>query len=490
MDRSAGLRRVALSLLVLVIATGIGCAKPAGDGKIPVSTSSEEARKEFLAGQTLADNLQLTSSLEHFDRAIAKDPGFATAYLNRANASATASEFFDNLKKAVELAPKVSEGERLQILATDAGAAAQAQKQRDFLEKLVTLYPNDERARFALGGYYFGQQEYTAAIGQYTKSLEIAPNFPPVYNILGYAYRQVENYTEAEKVFKKYTELIPGNPNPYDSYGELLLKVGKFDESIASYKKALSLDPKFVASYSGIAMNYMQKGDHKEAQSAADKITELSRNDGEKRLALFVKSVIHSDAGEWEQALKQLDDEFAIAKKNNDLGSMSADLAAKATILQEMGRFDDARETFVRSLEFTEESDVPADVKENARLFHHFNLATVAIGRKDLTVARAEAEQFRKGVALSRNPNQSRLTHELAGMIALAEKQYDAALTELKQANLQNPYNHYRLGLAYAGKGEKSNAKAHFEKAAHSNGLPGLNMAFVRRKAAEAASKS
>lgn len=489
MDRFAGLLRAACSLVLLVTAATLGWAGTGSDGKIPVTTSSEEARKEFLAGQTLADNLQLTSSLEHFDNAIKLDPGFALAYLSRANASATASEFFDNLKKAVEFAPKVSEGERLQILAAEAGAAAQAQKQRDLLEKLVKLHPGDERGRFALGADYFGQQEYSAAIKQYTKAMAIAPEFPPVYNILGYAYRQVENYTEAEKVFKKYTELIPENPNPYDSYAELLLKVGRFDESIASYKKALSLDATFLASYSGIAMDYMQKGDHQEAQKAADKITELARNDGEKRLALFVKAVIHSDAGELDQALLRFDEEYAIALKNNDLGSMSADLNAKALVLQEMGRFDDARATFVKSLEVSEKSGIPANVKENARLIHHFNLSTAAIGGMKLDVARKEAELFRAGVAVSANPNQTRLTHELAGMIALASKKHDTAIKEFGKANLQNPYNHYRLGLAYAGKGDKGTAKTHYMKAAHFNGLPGLNMAFVRRKAAEASAK-
>jgi tetratricopeptide (TPR) repeat protein len=486
MHRRLSLFCASLLLLLLLLPCACGLAASPGDGKIPVTTASEEARKEFLAGLALSDNLQLTSSLSHFDRAIALDSNFATAYLNRANASATAKEFFWYLGKAAKVASGASEGERLQIGATEAAAAGQAQKQREILEKLVGMYPADERVRFALGAYYFGQQEYAAAIAQYTRALESAPDFPPVYNILGYAYRQIENYPEAERVFKRYTELIPTNPNPYDSYAELLLKVGRFDESISLYKKALSLDPSFVASYSGLAMNYMQKGEPKEALAAAEKIGTLARNDGERRLSLFVTAVIRSDAREWGKALRALDEEYAIAKKNNDAGSMAADLAASGTILLEAGRLDDAARSFTASLERNEASGAPEDVKKNARLFHHFNLATVAIARKDMKSAREEAELFRAGVALTRNPNQSRLTHELAGRIALAEKDYATAVAELGQANLQDPYNQYRLGLAHAGAGDTGKSKAWFEKAAHLNGLPGLNMAFVRQKAAEA----
>ena len=43
-----------------------------------------------------------------------------------------------------------------------------------------------------MGNYYFGQQEYGPAIEHYKKATELAPNYSPAYNILGYAYRQQE----------------------------------------------------------------------------------------------------------------------------------------------------------------------------------------------------------------------------------------------------------------------------------------------------------
>src|SRR6267142_759197 len=125
------------------------------NGKIPVTSSSDEARKEFLAGRDLAEKLRITDSLQHYDKAISLDPTFATAELNRATSSPTAKEFFDHLKKAVSLSDKASKGERLLILGAEAGANGNAAKQKEYLEELVAAYPNDERAHFALGGYYF-----------------------------------------------------------------------------------------------------------------------------------------------------------------------------------------------------------------------------------------------------------------------------------------------------------------------------------------------
>ena len=42
-------------------------ATTAPSGKIPVTTSSEEARKEFLAGRDLNEKLRITDSIAHFD---------------------------------------------------------------------------------------------------------------------------------------------------------------------------------------------------------------------------------------------------------------------------------------------------------------------------------------------------------------------------------------------------------------------------------------
>ena len=95
------------------------------------------------------------------------------------------------------------------------------------------------------------------------------------------------------------------------------------------------------------------------------------------------------------------------------------------------------------------------------------------------------AEAFRQGAEASKNPFQIRQAHELAGTIALEEKNYDKAISELQQANQQNPYDLYRLCQAHQGKGDTAKAKEFCTKAAAFNSLPQLNLAFVRTKAAK-----
>lgn len=456
-------------------------------GKIPVTTVSEEARKEFLRGRDLSEKLLIQDSIQYFDRAITLDPNFALAELNRANVSPTGKEFFEHLKKAVTLSGKASNGERLLILGNEAGANGDAAKQKEYLDQLVAAYPNDERAHFSLGGYHFGQQEIPQAIEHYKKATELAPNYSPAYNILGYAYRQNEDYANAEQAFKKYIELIPNDPNPYDSYGELLLKMGKFDESIAQYRKALAIDPNFVPSHSGISADFMYQNKPAEAAAEIQQIANKARSDAERRTALFNQTVVDVDSGQWDKALAGMDKQYSLGEKTSDLPAMTGDLQFKGNILLEMGKYDEAKALFERLVQMTDASTLSQEIKDNTRLFHHFNLARVAVGKKDMTTAKAEAAEFEKGAMAKKNPAQARLAHGLNGLIALEDKNYDKAVAELRQANLQNPYDLYRTCLAYQGKDDAAKAKEFCTKAANFNPLPQLNQAFVRAKAAKIA---
>ncbi len=494
--------KVLVLFLALIVASVIalsGCANVedgktpvaannpgSASGKIPVTTSSEEARKEFLQGRDLNEKLLVQDSIQHFDKAISLDANFALAELNRANVSPTGKEFFDHLKKAVALADKASNGEKLLILGNEAGANGNAAKQKELLEQLVAAYPNDERAHFNLGGYYFGQQDMSQAIEHYKKATELAPTYSGAFNILGYAYRQNADYANAEQAFKKYIELIPNDPNPYDSYAELLLKMGRFDESITQYRKALAIDPNFINSHQGIAAALMYQGKPDQAAAELQKITDKARSDAERRTALFGLTVVDVDSGKMDAALAEMDKQYALGEKTNDVPAMTGDLQFKGNIMLEMGKPDEAKALFERGLKMTEESNLSQEIKDNAKLFHHYNLARVALGKKDMTTAKIEADAFNTGTESLKNPFQTKQAHELLGMIALERKDYDAALAELQQSNQQNPYDLYRLCQAYQGKGDKAKAKEFCTKAAAFNSLPQLNLAFIRTKAAKA----
>jgi tetratricopeptide (TPR) repeat protein len=473
------------ALLLLALWIPATCTGTPADGekKIPITTNSVEARETFLKGRQLVDNLRLTDANPLFKKAVELDPGFALGHLFVAQTSASAKEFFAGLDKALENAGKATEGEKLWIQGVRAGAYADPGTQQKCFAQLVALFPGDERAHMLLGVYHFGQQDYDKAVQLLKRSTEISSGFAPAYNQLGYAYRLLGRYEEAEATFKKYTELLPDDPNPYDSYAELLLKIGRFQDAIAQYDKALVVDGHFANSYAGISSALTYEGKHAEALVILDKAAGLARTDGEKRAALFSRTVVYADRGDFDLALKEMEKQFAVAKNTGDVAGMSGDMVFMGNILIEKGEGDAALTQFEKANAMVQASTLAKEVKENTALIYHYNAGRAALAKHDMQASRKHADRFRSGVEKKKNVNQTRLAHELDGRIALEEKKFDRASTELQKANLQNPYVLYLLATAYESGGNTEKAAETMRQAAHFNSLPALNYAFIRSKA-------
>jgi len=472
-------------LLVFALVAGSlgGCSRPVDEGKIPLTTKSDEAMKEYIQGRDMLAQGQSHEANAHSDRAIAADTGFAMAYLQRAGGSASTSEFMSYVSKAVSHSGAASEGERLTILAAKAASIGDMAGQRENLEKLVAAYPKDERAHEALAFYFSGQQENDSAVFHFKAATEIAPAYPSVYNGLGYAYRAMEKYPEAEQAFRKYIELVPSDPNPYDSYAELLMKEGKFDQSMENYKLALTKDPNFVSSKQGVAFNFLYMGKSAQAASELQAMMASARDDGERGLARFAMMVLHIDGGNTAMALQVCDSMYAVAERQNDVSDMAGALDFKGAILEEAGKNAEAMEYYDREMKMIESSSLPAESKESSVRTHHFNAATIALATGDVRGAKTHADELEKLVAANPTPARVRGVHELYGRIALGTKEYDRAIGELQKANMLDAHNLYRLALAYQGKGDTGKAREYCERAAHFYSVPDMGYAAIRLKA-------
>jgi tetratricopeptide (TPR) repeat protein len=472
-----------VAALAVLVSPAVGAAQEkSAAGKVPVTTTSDEARQLYLKGRDLQEKLRGTDANRFFKDALVKDKEFALAHFALATSSGTAKEFFDSIKQAVAYAPKASEAERHIILGFDAGVRGDPAAQADHLKKLVAAFPNDERAHNQMGAYYFGRQEYAQAVEAYRKATAINPSFSQPYNQMGYAYRFLEKYPEAEAAFKKYIELIPNDPNPYDSYAELLMKTGRFDESIANYQKALKQDANFIASHIGIGNDYVFMGQGAKAREAFAKITAVARNDGERRTAHLWTATSYLHEGATDKALAELGKMAEIAKAGGDTPALSGDLNQMGDILREAGRHDDALARYKEAVDTMEKADVPADVKEGVRRNFVFEEGRVALAKKDLATAKAKGDAYAKQVAAKSIPFEVRQQHELAGLIAIEEKRFGDAVTSLQQSNQQDPRIVYLTALALQGKGEAAKARVTAGKAALFNGL-NFNYGFVREKA-------
>ncbi|HEX7338086.1 MAG TPA: tetratricopeptide repeat protein [Gemmatimonadales bacterium] len=457
---------------------------------MPLTTKSEEAKALYQRGLGLADQLRAHDARQLFQQAVAKDPDFAMGHYQLALTSPTTKEFRAHLDKAAVLAGNASDGERLTILSLQASANADPAKSLEYAKEAAAKYPQDPRTHTVLGNaYFFGQQDYENARGELQKAVDVDPNFSPAYNMLGYAQRSLGNYPEAEGAFKKYIELVPNDPNPYDSYAELLMKTGRFDESIVQYRKALSIDPHFLGSHFGIASGLIFQGKHDQALAEAQKMERAARNDGDRRFAMFTRTLVYVDQGKTDRALGEMQKQYELGAKAGDTAAMAGDLVQMGDILLTAGRTDQATTRYAQALDLQEKSSLSSEVKEDAKLAYHYATGRVALAKRDLAKAKAEVTAYLEGATAKQNPGRIHQAHELAGTVALAEKKFDQAISELEQANQLDPYVLYSLGLAYEGKGDRSRAGEMFKQAAEAYTLPTLNYVFIRAKAKDRAAR-
>jgi tetratricopeptide (TPR) repeat protein len=265
------------------------------------------------------------------------------------------------------------------------------------------------------------------------------------------------------------------------------MKTGRFDESIAQYRKALSIDPHFVASHYGIASDLTFQGKHAQAIAETQKMDAAAQNDGDRRFAMFARTVVYLDQGRTDRALQEMDKQYALGAKIGDTAAMAGDAETTGDILLNSGKPDEASKRYDQALSLQDKSSLSSEVKEDAKLAHHYNLGRVALAKNDLATAKSHAEQYLKGAEAKQNGFRIRQAHELAGQIAVKEKNFDQAVSELEKANQQDPYVVYQIALAYAGKGDQAKAKEAYKRSAEMYILPTINYALIRAKAAKQA---
>jgi tetratricopeptide (TPR) repeat protein len=260
------------------------------------------------------------------------------------------------------------------------------------------------------------------------------------------------------------------------------MKMGRFEESIKSYEKALSLDHNFVASYVGIGNDRVFMGQPDEARKSYAKLAAVARNDGERLQAHLWTAWSYVHEGAADKALAELEANAAIDRAGKDLVALSGTTGQMANVLLEAGRVDAAAAKFREQVETIDKAEVAAEVKEAAHRQALFDEAKVALAKNDVASAKAKASSYGTAVAAKNVPFEVRQTHELAGRIALAEKSYETAAGELRQANQQDPRVLYLTAVALQGKGDLQAAGETASRAADFNGLSNT-YGYVRSKA-------
>jgi len=282
-------------------------------------TENNEAYQLYLKGRFYWNKRTgeaIKKSIEYFNQAIEKDPGFALAYagladcyvvppnrlppreaMPKAKAAAmraleldeTLAEAHTSLgrvfaiydwdwpaaekeyKRAIELNPRYAivhqwYGGYFQAM----GNRKQAIAERKLAQELDPLSPI---VNFELGLAIYYTRDYDQAIEQFHRTLELEPNFPPAQQFLPAAYEQKGMYGDAIAEFKKAIPLLGGSEWSLTrgGLGHVYAVTGKKSEALALIDELKQLSTRGYVPSTSIALIYAGLGEKDQALAWLEK---------------------------------------------------------------------------------------------------------------------------------------------------------------------------------------------------------------------------
>ncbi|MCC5666058.1 tetratricopeptide repeat protein [Nostoc sp. CHAB 5784] len=142
-------------------------------------------------------------------------------------------------------------------------------------KKAIELKPDFVEAYNNLGNAYTKQGDYNQAFTDYNKAINLNPNLAEAYNGRGIVYRNQGKYTQALVDFNKAIDLKPDNAEAYTGRGNVYVAQGDFAQAIINYNKAIKLNSNLIEPYYNRGVAYVGQGNYTKAFADYNKAIEL-----------------------------------------------------------------------------------------------------------------------------------------------------------------------------------------------------------------------
>jgi eukaryotic-like serine/threonine-protein kinase len=221
------------------------------------SAANPEAYQLYLKGRYFGNQATaagLKKSIEYFEQAIDKDPGYALAYAGLADSySALGGDWLylppsDSIPKAKAAAKKALELD-------DALAEAHA----------------------ALAYATFFDWDWSGAEQQFKRAIELNPNSALSHERYSEFLRTRLRFNESIAETQRAQELDPLSTDIVTNGGFIYLFTRRYDESIAQFQKALELYPDVAVTHAGLSWAYVEKRMYPQAVAEYDKIPDQDK---------------------------------------------------------------------------------------------------------------------------------------------------------------------------------------------------------------------
>jgi serine/threonine protein kinase/tetratricopeptide (TPR) repeat protein len=271
----------------------------------------------------------ISTSIDFYQKALQKDPGFALAYTGLADASLeTYNVKKDSFwaQKALGAAQRAEElKESLPEVHFSLGSIYQATGKNDQaiaeLKRGLQLAPNSEAGYVRLGSAYLAAGQKDEAIASFKKAIDVNPYNWALHNALGEAYFNLGESAKALEEYKNVTQLEPESADGWDNMASTYERMGKFQDAVAAYQKSIQLHPDWLT-YANLGYVYTTLKQYPDAITALQKAVELGPN---QELAVGNLADAYRYSGQKEKADETYDKAIALAFQDLQVNPQSSE---------------------------------------------------------------------------------------------------------------------------------------------------------------------
>jgi tetratricopeptide (TPR) repeat protein len=455
------------------------------------------SRARYRLGELMMQNGDLTGAAGQADEALKMNPRDMQALTLRARVKLSAGQVND-LKAAVEdlrevLRQEPNSRQGLYFMADANFREGQLDQATAYAGDLERFYPDYLPAKLMLTQLYLASGDSKAAVraagnllDRLGKTVPDAENPPQLLSELraktlttrGLAYLSIKDLKSARADFQTAKDMAPGSTATYVNLATVSVKEGNLSEAKELYEQALRLNGSDFDALSGLIRDvYMAARQFGEAHQRLDQVLGSQPDSAPLH---FLNSQVFQSEGNTQQEEAELqraveldpgyvpafsslaalhvknrrpDQALAEYRKILERGETAVTYTLIAMVEESRGNLDAAVQGYRKALELDPNAPVPAN-----------NLAWLiaerGVGNLD------EAVRLSQG-AVQRYPNTPGFADTL-GWVYQKKGLYGAAAEQLQKAvagELDNATYRYHLGIAYASKGDRAEARLQLEQA-------------------------
>jgi len=439
-------------------------------GLTDITTPSIEAYQAFAEGMNQHLRFRERQAIPYFEKAVAIDPGFASAY-------AKLAVIHNNLGRsdlrqkygqmALQHADRMTPRERLYTEGhLYVGRRETLARGIDAYQRCIDLYPGYEGCRHNLAVI----QAPLGLTEESTRNLEEVirrgGTFPATFAFLASNYLALNQPDKALETAQLYSTRNPENSAGHGNVGNALLALGRYREAAEAFGRAALLDPANGTARFGQAIALMLHDEREAARKVASDLAAGSQEDHRwfGAMTLAVDSLLAGRASEARRFTER-----AVAAYEQPVPRVATARLLQSNVEQALGRLPAALAAAERAL-----AEAQGRADEGSAILAVAPLRALA-GRA------ADGEALLTAFAATASPptarNVSRTVAHGRGALALAARDYPTAVRELsaaqstlppRPANPTGAGQHvpiwFALGEAHLGAGNAAEARGWFER--------------------------